>query len=261
MPIVTLTTDFGLQDHYVASMKGVLLGVAPKTTLVDVTHEIGAHDVLQAAFVLNQIWDHYPVGTIHVVVVDPGVGTSRRALAGRYGGRIVLAPDNGVVSLVHRRVPIEEMRVVENHQLFRSAVSSTFHGRDVFAPLAGHLAKGGRLSDVGPATDHVQILQLPEAVIHEDHSLSGEVISVDRFGSLVTNIKRADLALVYNRRGSLQVYVEETLIGPVRNAYGEVDVGMPLALIGSTDLLEVAVNQASAAERFQAGLRTVVHVK
>lgn len=261
MPIVTLTTDFGLRDHYVASMKGVILKIAPKATLVDVTHEIGPHNVHQAALVLDQVWDCYPAGTIHVAVVDPGVGTARRVLAGRYGGQILIAPDNGLVSLVHRRVPVEEMRVADYKRLFGEPPSTTFHGRDIFAPIAGHLARKGKLADLGPLTDHVQILQLPQPTFNADHSMTGEVVYVDRFGTLVTNMKREDVALAYNRRPHAEVYVVDARVGPVRATYSDVEPGSPVALIGSSNSLEVAINQGSAAEHFKAAVGAAVHIR
>src|SRR5882672_1416250 len=142
MPIITLTTDFGEADHYVASMKGVILQHVPNIQIVDVTHTINQHDVVHGAFVLRQIIEHFPVGTIHIAVVDPGVGTARRLLAAKYEGQTVLAPDNGLVSLVHRDFALDELYSIENARLFRTEVSSTFHGRDILAPVAGNLARG-----------------------------------------------------------------------------------------------------------------------
>lgn len=261
MPIVTLTTDFGHQDHYVGAMKGVILGLAPKATLVDITHGIRAYDIIHGAFILRQIWAYYPIGTIHVAVVDPGVGTDRRILVGRYSGRIIIAPDNGLVTLIHRDAELEVMRVAENNRLWPRMESSTFHGRDVMAPIAGHVARGTKLEDVGPATDHVDMLQLPEATLNRDQSVTGEVLFVDRFGSLVTNITRQDISLVQNRRPDAQVYVGDQLAGPIRQTYGDVGVGEPLALMGSSDVLEVAVNQGRAVDHFQWTTGVAVHLR
>ena len=135
MSIVALLTDFGTADHYVAAIRGVILQINPKATLVDVTHEIAAQDIFHAAFVLRQVLPFYPTETVFVAVVDPGVGTSRRILAARYSDRVVLAPDNGLLTLVHRDAELQEMRVVENRRLFASNLSATFHGRDIYAPL------------------------------------------------------------------------------------------------------------------------------
>src|SRR5215475_9937611 len=154
MSIVTLTTDFGLADHYVAAMKGVILSKAPRATIVDITHEIRAQDVVQAAFVFRQAFGYFPSGTVHVVVVDPGVGTSRRLLAARYAGQIVLAPDNGLVSLVHHDFPIEGLREITVGE--QGGPSATFHGRDILAPAAARLLKGGSFDQVGPMTDHLE---------------------------------------------------------------------------------------------------------
>jgi hypothetical protein len=261
MPIVTLTTDFGHQDHYVGAMKGVILGLAPKATLVDITHDVRAYDIVHGAFVLRQIWPYYPAGTIHVAVVDPGVGTDRRILVGRYSGRIIIAPDNGLVTLIHRDAELEDMRAAENNRLWPRMASSTFHGRDVMAPIAGHLARGTKLEDVGPSTDHVDMLRLPVATLNRDQSVTGEVLFVDGFGSLVTNISRRDIALVHKRRPDAGVVVGETSAGPIRQTYGDVAVGEPLALVGSSDVLEISVNQGRAVDHFQWSPGTAIHIR
>src|SRR5437868_1152800 len=163
MAIITLTTDFGEADHYVACMKGVILQQVPDVQLVDVTHTINQHDVVHGAFVLRQVVSHFPVGTIHIAVVDPGVGTARRLLAARYEGQIILAPDNGLVSLIHRDFAMDELYSIENTRLFRPEVSTTFHGRDILAPVAGNLARGLPMDNVGPPLDQLEILNLEKA--------------------------------------------------------------------------------------------------
>ncbi|UCF32967.1 MAG: SAM-dependent chlorinase/fluorinase, partial [Phycisphaerales bacterium] len=142
MTLVTLTTDFGTRDPYVGVMKGVILSMAPKAKVVDITHDIEAHNIAEAAFVLRSIWPWYPEGTVHVAVVDPGVGSERRVLLGRYEGRYVIAPDNGLITLVHRSLRLEEMRVVENRRYLLPHTSGTFHGRDIMAPVAAHMVNG-----------------------------------------------------------------------------------------------------------------------
>lgn len=260
MSIVTLLTDFGTQDHYVACMKGVLLQIDARIVIVDITHEIRAHNVLQAAFVLRQAMPWFPAGTVHVAVVDPGVGGGRRILACRYGGHFVIAPDNGLVTLVHRDFRLEAARFVEPQHVSPAVPSSTFHGRDIMAPAAGLLARGVPIERLGPPADSLRLLDLPRPVLHPDNGIEGEVIYIDTFGNMITNLARDDLALTYRRRQNVQVYVGDRCIGPVRRTYEEVPPGEPVAVIGSTNFLEVAANQARAADLFDGrpGLRVRV---
>ena len=244
-------TDFGTRDAYVAAMKGVILQAAPQANVVDVTHEIERHNILHGAFVLRHTVPWFPPGTVHVVVVDPGVGSPRRILVGRFAGQFVVAPDNGVISLLQRDVRAEEMRVVENRRLMLAQVSSTFHGRDIMAPVAAHLATGTSLHDVGPATDRAEVLQLPEAKLDAEYKLTGQLLYTDHFGNLITNIARSDLALTFKHRVDVEVRLDGTSVGPIRKAYQEVAPGEPLALIGSSDMVEIAVHGGSASERFR----------
>ncbi len=260
MAIITLMSDFGTEEHYVACMKGVILTINPKATIVDITHDIAPHGIVQAAFVLRQIWPWFPPGTVHVVVVDPGVGTSRKILAGRYTDRVVVAPDNGVISLVHRDGQYQELRVVENRKYFGGPLSCTFHGRDVMAPVASHITAGVRLSDLGPLTDHLQFLGLP-APRRDAVSLTGEVLYIDHFGNLITNISVADVNSLAGRRGRLNVSLGERPIGILHMTYGDVEAGSPVALIGSTQMLEIAVNRGHAAEVFGAKVGDPVIVR
>lgn len=269
MSIVTLTTDFGTADHYVAAMKGVLLTLSPQTTIVDITHEIRPQDVVHGAFVFRQAFAYFPAGTVHVVVVDPGVGTSRRLLAMRYAGQTVLAPDNGVVSIVHQDFPVEALREITNERWCIPERSNTFHGRDILAPVAGHLAAGRPFDEVGPATDHLEVLNLSEATVTAEGALTGYVIHVDRFGNLITNIKRTDLEKL-NAAGTepgaglpsnVHVWVGEVDIGPLKRTYGDGEEGTLLALVGSAELLEIAVNGGHAAHELHVQPGQVVLVK
>src|SRR5262245_49263197 len=261
MAIVTLTTDFGVSDHYVACMKGVILQIAPTTYLVDVTHQIERHDVVHAAVVLRQVFEFYPRGTIHVVVVDPGVGSTRRLLAMQYSGQFVLAPDNGIVSLVHRDMSLHEIRSIENRDLFRRHVSSTFHGRDILAPIAGFLAAGGVISNVGPPVTQLEILNLPKPVTLPDGGIEGQVLYCDRFGNLISNISKDDVKACMMRRSDAEVYVGALRIGPVRRTYSDVAPGEILSLLSSAGSLEIAINQDSAASRLRAGPGSSVIVR
>jgi hypothetical protein len=259
-PIITLLTDFGRQDHYVASMKGVMLQIAPSATLVDITHEIEPQDVTRATFLLRQIWAWFPPETVHLVVVDPKVGSRRRILAGRYGGQSVVCPDNGLISLVHRDVPIESMHIVENPRYRLPQTSSTFHGRDIMAPAAAYLATGVPLSQLGPSVDRVEIMQLPEPQIRPGPTIEGQVLFADHFGNLVTNITRRHLAALPPRLAP-KVFLDKRELGPIRTAYYEVETGQPLALVGSDDHLEIAVNCGSAAAMFPNARQSTIIVR
>lgn len=261
MAIITLTTDFGSADHYVACMKGVIFQQSPTAQIVDITHAIAAHDVVHGAFVLRQAFDYFPEGTIHVVVVDPGVGTTRRLLAASYDGQIVLAPDNGIISLVHRDFALDELRQIANSRLFRQDVSATFHGRDILAPVAGHLARGLSLVNVGPIIDQLEILNLEPPAPLPQGGIQGQVLYVDHFGNLITNISEDDLARSIGPAVDLSVYVGPLRVGPLRTTYADVNPGEIVAILGSTGMLEVAINQGSAASQLRAAPGTIVIVR
>ena len=257
MAIITLTTDYGMRDPYVAAVKGVLFGLAPEANLVDVTHEIEAHHILAGAFVLSQVAPWFPVGTVHLVVVDPGVGSSRRIIVCRFAGQYVVAPDNGLITLLHRAHPIEAAYVVENRSYFLARVSHTFHGRDIMAPIAAHLANGVAPQEFGRTTDRLEMLELPKGPTVQQGEVSGHVLYVDQFGTLVTNIAAEHLALPHQLRGGWEVFVDDVSVGPLRSAYADVPVGAPLAIVGGTGMLEVAVNCGRAVDRFDSGDVTI----
>jgi S-adenosyl-L-methionine hydrolase (adenosine-forming) len=262
MPIVTLTTDFGRRDHYVAAMKGVILQIAPKTTVVDVTHHIKPQDVMHAAFVVRQIWQSFPRDTIHIVVVDPGVGSERRIIAAQFTRQLLISPDNGIVSFLHRDLQLEALRVVSNNRMFASTeTANTFHGRDIMAPVAAHLCSGHKLAEVGPTADQLEILDLPKPEQSADRSIKGEVIYLDGFGNLVTNLTREDLAKTFAARPGAHVWLDDHDVGPLVQTYAQVEEGKALALIGSADMLEIAVNCGNAAKRFNADVGATVVVK
>ncbi len=250
MPIITLITDYGTRDHYVGALKGVILGLAPDVRIVDVTHEVEPYNVLHAAFVLRQIWPWYPPGTVHLAVVDPGVGSERRIVLGRYDGRCVVAPDNGLVTLVHRDWPAEALHVVENRAFFLAEPSATFHGRDIMAPVAAHLANGVNPSELGPMTDRLEMLPISSRAEATTGGLRGCVLHVDHFGTLVTNILEEQLVERGGSSPAPEVLVNGKSIGPLRSTFSEVCSGEPIALMGSCGLLEVAVNQGRAVALF-----------
>ncbi len=250
MPIIALTTDFGTRDHYVGAIKGVIAGLSHKTNIIDITHDIQPYNIMHGAFVLHSIWPYFPEGTIHLAVVDPGVGSPRRIIMGRYAGQYIIAPDNGLITLLHRKMRIEEMRVVENRCYFLPRVSSTFQGRDIFAPVAAHLANGVKTHEFGKPTDRVEILDIPYRSETIGRRIMGRVLYVDRFGNLVTNINRQDLLALGTKEHDAEVLVNDENIGTIRMFFDEVPPGKPLAIVGSTENLEIAVNRGNAADRF-----------
>ena len=246
-PILTLTTDFGTRDAYVAAMKGVILSRCPDVRLVDVTHEVAPQEVLEAAFVLRGAAPHYPAGTVHLVVVDPGVGTARRAVALRHGGHRFVGPDNGLFALLLDGAAPDELVVLDRPAFWRTPEpSETFHGRDVFAPVAAHLAAGRALADVGTPIEALEPMHwaLP---IADGEGVQGWVVHVDRFGNCITNISRS---LFEERRARRRVkcYVGSAVLKGIRPTYGAVAAGEALALFGSGDFLEIAVNAGNAAK-------------
>ncbi len=235
-PLITLTTDFGDGSPYVAQMKGVLTGRAPEASLVDVTHAIPPQDVTAGALAIAETTPWFPERTVHIGVVDPGVGTGRRILAGRLARGWFVGPDNGLFSLAE----IHHAVVLENRDHWLANVTATFHGRDVMAPVAAALAAGVPLERLGPATTEWVRLSLPPPVVSGDRVI-GKVIHVDRFGNLVTNLRREEVA------ADPAVTVKDRPVRFVR-CYGEADPGDLVALIGSSGRLEIAVVNGSGAE-------------
>jgi S-adenosylmethionine hydrolase len=243
MSIVTLTTDFGTQDYYVGAMKGVMLAIAPRARLVDLTHQVPPQDLLAGAFVLRHAACEFPPGTIHLAVVDPGVGTLRRPLAARAAGQLWVGPDNGLFSFAFGDSE-RQIRAIVHPGLTSSRRSATFHGRDLFAPAAAHLAAGFPFEEIGPpVADPVCLEEMTPR--RQAGRIRGQIIHVDRFGNLVTNIPAADLA---GWEKGLRIHLGSgwELQGICRT-YADVGPGRLLALIGSAGLLEVSVNGGSAA--------------
>jgi len=256
--IITLTTDYGTQDHYAGVLKGVILRLAPQARLVDVTHDVGPHDIVQAAFILRQIWSRFPEGTIHLVIVDPGVGTDRLVIVGRYGGRYVVAPDNGLVTFVHRAIRVEALHVLEDRRYFLEEPSATFQGRDIMAPVAAHLANGVPPRAFGRVCDRLEMLPTPERADTAPDGFCGQVLYVDRFGTLVTNIHAEQLAAdPLNPKSRWSIFVGEHELGPVRETFASVPVDAALAIVGGSGFVEIAVNQGRAVDRFDRGATVV----
>lgn len=252
MGVIAVITDYGTQDYYVGALKGVILQIAPDATIVDVTHAITPQDIAQAAFVLWQSWTWFPRETVFLAIVDPGVGTDRRIIVGKYAGRYVVAPDNGLVTFIHQEMAVEALHVVENEQYFLPVRSATFHGRDVLAPVAAHISQGVPAEALGPSVDQVNLLPIALGAEIRSDGVYGAVLYTDRFGTLVTNIGREQLAAMGRPSEGLEVEVDGVSVGPVRTTFADVSAGVVVALIGGSGLLEVAVNQGSAVERFGA---------
>lgn len=245
MPIITLTTDFGLSDSYVAAMKGVILRIAPQATVIDITHQIAPQNVREAAYVLHTALPYFPAGTLHVVVVDPGVGSARRPMAAKVGDRYLVGPDNGIFTYALQAVgPASACVHLDKPAYWLPKVSSTFHGRDIFAPAAAHLAAGVALEALGTVFDDPVLFDVRPPEQLPDGGLRGEVIHVDRFGNLVSNIPGAWLA---GRLWSVHVAGQQ-VVGPSQT-YAAVEPGQLLALVSSDATLEVAVREGSAAAR------------
>ncbi len=256
--IVTLTTDFGLGGPYVAAVKGILLGLAPEAALVDVCHSIAPQNVLEGAFVLAGIVDAFPAGTVHLVVVDPGVGTDRRLLVFKAADQWFVAPDNGVITGVSRSHQVQGVWEISNPNLARSEISPTFHGRDVMAPAAAHLRTGGDPAALGPAVDKFITLSNfePNAV---ENGCIGEVIFRDTFGNLITNIKRERLAA--RPRNDWVVEIAGRRIEGITRTYGDRPTGSLVALLGSGGWVEVAVVNGDAGRLLSAGPGTTVWLR
>ena len=249
--LITLMTDFGYDDVFVGVMKGVVAGINPSARVVDVTHSITPFGVVEAAFRLAQAYPYFPKGTVHVVVVDPGVGSDRKIVAMRAGGHIFLAPDNGVLSLVGEERGRDRRVEVTERRFFLPEVSNTFHGRDIFAPVAAHIASGISLEEMGPPLYHLQSLEVPKPDVTSDGSMEGEVLWADHFGNLITNIP-AEMLRAAARGREIVVEIASRKIVGLRRSYSEVGEGETLAMIGSFGMLEVAVCHGRAADKLSA---------
>jgi S-adenosylmethionine hydrolase len=246
-PLVALLTDFGTRDHYAGTMKGVIAGICPEAALIDVTHDVPAHDVAAAALELAAAYKYFPAGTIFLVVVDPGVGSTRRAIAAEAGDYRFVAPDNGVLGIVFRDVPPKKIVELTERRYARPTVSRTFEGRDRFAPAAAWLARGVQLTALGrPLTDW-RPLDLPVAEVTAD-AIRGTIVRVDRFGNLVTNIERRAVERLA-QSGAVVIEADGQPVGPLVATYAELPADGVGALFGSSDHLELAAPSASAAAR------------
>ena len=264
--IITLTTDFGTSDVYVGVMKGVILNINPNVQIVDITHAVSPQNIHEAAFTINSAYRFFPKGTIHVIVVDPGVGSDRQAMVCQTDDGFFVCPNNGVLSYLLQHLESEEADtaeavVIENPTYILPRVCNTFHGRDIFAPIAAHLSLGVSLADIGAPIRN--LIRFPFPAIHSTHdTLTGQIINVDSFGNLITNITEkvlADFLLPSESNegtvreldkhsvfSQFEIKAGRTSLKKLNGTYAESEAGKPLAIIGSFGLLEIAINLGNA---------------
>jgi S-adenosylmethionine hydrolase len=247
-PILTLTTDFGLSDHYVGVMKGVILSICPQAQIVDLSHDVTPHEISEGAYLIAQAWRYFPRKTVHVVVIDPGVGSARRPILMEAGGHYFLAPDNGVLASIFS-VERHKIRLISNERYFLQPVSRTFHGRDIFAPVAAHIAKGVRAASVGkPIEDYLKpISEKPQR--SGKRTWVGKVLKIDRFGNIVTSFHVNDFPYLDRQDFTLSV-------GPVATSvlarnYMECSPGELFVIVGSGGYYEVSLSQGSASKHIR----------
>ena len=247
-PLITLTTDFGLADHFVGVMKGVILNINAEADVVDLSHEVAAHDILDGTFLIAQSYRYFPQGTIHLVVVDPGVGSNRRPILVTTGHYQFVAPDNGVLSFLYDRDEFCEVRHLTNEQYFLKPVSHTFHGRDIFAPVAAWLSKGVEVDRFGQRiTDYVRLAML-RPLRSPEGTVTGAILKVDTFGNLITNITPQDVPELFSEKfPRFTIIINHQAITRLRTSYSTGNPSELFAILGSSGYLEVSTNQGSAA--------------
>lgn len=248
--IITLLTDFGTEDTYAGVMKGVIASLCPDATVIDLTHEVPPQDIATGAFLLDVSVDYFPEGTIHVAVVDPGVGTARKPIALRTPKAFFVGPDNGIFTLVLQRQKLLQAVCLDNPRYHLPHPSATFHGRDVFAPVAAHIARGVALEELGTPLTRLQRLPLPRIRV-DWLGIRATVVHIDRFGNAITNLTRADYEawrIRWDVKEPAVEVVSSKVLLPICCTYGDMPRGQPLALFGSSERLEIAVNSGNAAQ-------------
>ena len=254
--IVTLTTDFSTSDAYVSIMKGVILSVSRDITIVDLAHDVGPQDISQAAFVIESAYRYFPIGTVHLVVVDPGVGSQRRRLAMKCGSHYFVGPDNGVFSFPIRNEGISECVEIHVPERNNGLRGVTFEGRDVFAPIAARVACGVPLSEIGSSINDPLELSTPRPRINEN-AIEGRIIYIDHFGNCISNIELSDIEKFSK---NVIVSLAGVTIGALGKCYSDVEIGETLSLINSVDHVEIAINHGSAAEVMNVKVGSTVRV-
>ena len=250
-PIITLTTDFGLQDEYVGVVKGILAARAPQAQVIDLCHAVAPHDIAQAGFVLQAATPYFPAGTIHLAVVDPGVGTRRELLVVQGSGHYFVAPDNGLLTCFLAGAGFQSAIFIDCPHLYLQPLSATFHGRDILAPVAAALANGAALSSLGVPALKANLIKLVSPTLQIDRirgNMAGSVIHIDHFGNLTTNIQQRDLAGLADDPASIQIFHKNQQVTGLASAYASRADNQVLALIGSRDYLELAAAKGNAAE-------------
>jgi hypothetical protein len=249
--IITLTTDFGLKDPYVAEMKAVILSISSDAIIVDITHDIEKFNVRMGAYVLASAAPYFPKDTIHVAVIDPGVGTERRPILIQTKRAFYIGPDNGVLTLAAENQGIEHVYEIKNKKHMMPKISNTFHGRDIFAPAAAHLAKGTQPAEYGPEIREIVTPKFAK-VIRQDDAFVGEVLHVDSFGNIITNFREKELEAL-SAKDAIHAEIKGARLKlKLCKAYAEAEAHKPLAIIGSHNFLEISINQGNAAKTFKA---------
>ena len=260
-PLITLTTDFGLNDHFVGTMKGVILDIVPEAEIVDICHAVQAFDVLDGALAIAQAYSYFPNGTVHLVVVDPGVGTARRPILLSTGRHYFVAPDNGVLSLVYGREERLLVRHINAEHYYRQPVSTTFHARDIFAPVTAYLAKGVEAAKFGEEISDFVRFNAPKPKPVDAQTLRGVVLKVDRFGNMVTNFTPQDVpALFQAEPPAFKILVGKREISEIRSNYAEGAPNAVFGILGSMGYLEIAANRAAAAQIIGVGKGSEVNI-
>lgn len=244
-PLITLLTDFGTRDHYVASMKGAILSINPTVRIVDISHQIAPFQILEAAYTLSQAWLNFPTGTIHIVVVDPGVGSTRRPILVKAAGHIFIGPDNGVFSLVLDRLPEYAATEITNPRYFARQPGRTFHGRDIFAPVATHLSAGAAIQEIGKRINDLHFLDSIRPLELSPRHWTGMILSVDRYGNLITNFPSDEFPITPEK--SYVLKLGGSSVCRHHPYYDAAAPGTPFMIHGSSGYLEVSLNQADAA--------------
>jgi S-adenosylmethionine hydrolase len=260
-PVITLTTDFGTNDHFVGALKGVVLDITPDAQIVDISHAVQAFDVLDGALTISQAYSYFPNGTVHMVVVDPGVGTARRPIIASTDGFHFVAPDNGVLSMVYAREERVHVRHITSDHYFRMPVSNTFHARDIFAPVAAYLAKQVDSHKFGDEIEDFVRFASPKPKAVDENRLRGVVLKVDRFGNLITNVRPEDAPMLFGAdAAAFKIVVGSKQITDIRNSYAEGSPGEVFGILGSMGFLEIVANRAAAAQLTGAGKGSEVSI-
>ena len=250
--IITLTTDYGTSDHLVGTVKGVILKIQPEAQIVDIHHHVVPYDVLDGALAICSAYSYFPSKTVHIVIVDPGVGTSRRSILVSANNQYFIAPDNGVLSLIYEREDPFVVRHITAEHYFLRPVSATFHGRDIFAPVAAWLTKNWQTEAFGEVIDDFTRFALPRPKT-EGKELHGAVLRVDNFGNLMTNITLNDLPESMRHQGDIKMSISGKPINKFVETFADGPVDKPVALVGSAGFIEIAINRRSAAKALGAG--------